>query len=496
MRICKFALRFKITTNMSNFIEKTEKATSNITTAYLISEANQIPSGIFSKAEITYIKKLNEQEEQTSFSFNRLTHWEYALILPEKTDAHNAEKCRKEGDSFASCINKIKSEAVILNGEGMNPLSVMAFAEGMALGNYQFLKYKTGKDALKKANRLKKIKIISKKITSKEIDTLNILIDAVYKTRDMVNEPVAYLNAEKLAETADIMCSAVGAKVEVMNKQKIEALRMGGLLAVNRGSIDPPTFTVIEWKPATAKNKKPFVFVGKGIVYDTGGINIKGYPHMDTMKCDMSGGATVAGLMYAIAKAKLPVYAVGLIPATDNRPCGNAYVPGDVITMHSGLKVEVLNSDAEGRMILADALSYAKKYKPELVIDLATLTGAAHAAIGNYALVAMGSRYKNFMDEVKTSGNNVYERIVEFPMWDEYKDLIKSDVADIKNTGGRYAGAITAGKFLECFTDYPWIHFDIAGPAFTESRDSYRGQGGTGFGLRLLFDFLKRQLKK
>ena len=481
---------------MSNFIEKTEKATSSITTAYLISEASQIPSGIFSKAEITYIKKLNEKEEQVTFPFNRLTHWEYVLMLPEKTDFQNIEKCRKAGDSFVGCLNKIKAKEVILNSGILNSASTVAFAEGMALGNYQFLKYKTGEDALKKANSLKKIKMLSKKVSAKEINSLNILIDAVYETRNMVNEPVVYLNAEKLAKTAEVMCSAVGAKVEIMNKQKIEALKMGGLLAVNRGSVDPPTFTIIEWKPATAKNKKPFVFVGKGIVYDTGGINIKGYPHMDTMKCDMAGGATVAGLMYAIAKAKLPVYAVGLIPATDNRPSGNAYVPGDIITMHNGLKVEVLNSDAEGRMILADALSYAKKYKPELVIDLATLTGAAHAAIGNFALVAMGAGYKNYMDEVKTSGNNVYERIVEFPMWDEYKELIKSEVADIKNTGGRFAGAITAGKFLECFTDYPWIHFDIAGPAFMESRDSYRGQGGTGYGLRLLFDFLKRHLKK
>jgi leucyl aminopeptidase len=496
MRICKFAFRFKITTNMSKLIEKTEKAINNLTTAYLISGTDKITTGIFSKTETAYIKKLHEKEEQNSFSFNRLTHWEYVIILSEKTDFQNTEKCRKEGDSFVSGLNKIKVEEVILSGESLNPSLVMAFAEGMALGNYQFLKYKTEKSTLKNANSLKKISILSKKITSKEIDTINILVDAVYQTRDMVNEPVSYLNAEKLAETTDIMCSAVGAKVEILNKKKIEALKMGGLLAVNLGSIDPPTFTIIEWKPSTAKNKKPFVFVGKGIVYDTGGINIKGYPHMDTMKCDMSGGATVAGLMYAVAKAKLPLHVIGLIPATDNRPCGNAYVPGDVITMHSGLKVEVLNSDAEGRMILADALSFAKKYKPELVIDLATLTGSANAAIGKYALVAMGAKYKSYMDEVKTSGNNVYERIVEFPLWDEYKDLIKSEVADIKNIGGAYAGAITAGKFLECFTDYPWIHFDIAGPAFMDSRDSYRGQGGTGFGLRLLFDFLKRQIKK
>ncbi len=481
---------------MIDIIEKAEKSSKSCSAAYLTYNCNKTPSSVFSKQELDYITQKSTKEEQTFFSFNRFNHWDYLIILPEKIKYQDLEKSRKEGDSFALTLNKAKSEEIFIHSEFVDTSITLAFAEGIALGNYQFTKYKTGKDAAKKTNTLKKIKIHSKKIGTKQIDEFNILIDAVYKTRDMVNEPVAYLNAEKLAELTAENCLAAGAKVEIMNRNKIEALKMGGLLAVNQGSIDPPTFTVIEWKPKNAFNKKPFVFVGKGVVYDTGGINIKGYPHMETMKCDMAGGATVAGLMYAIAKTNLSVYAIGLIPATDNRPCRNAYVPGDVITMHSGAKVEVLNSDAEGRMILADALSYAKKYKPEFVVDLATLTGAAHAAIGKYALVAMGTNYGKYMEMLKTSGNRVYERIVEFPLWDEYKDLIKSDIADIKNIGGPYAGAITAGKFLEHFTDYPWVHFDIAGPAFMDSRDSYRGQGGTGFGLRLLYDFIKMQIKK
>jgi leucyl aminopeptidase len=285
-----------------------------------------------------------------------------------------------------------------------------------------------------------------------------------------------------------------GFRTEILTKKKIESLKMGGLLSVNKGSVDPPTFTIIEWKPAKAVNKKPYVLVGKGLVFDTGGMNIKTGPHMGEMKSDMAGGAAVASAIYAVAKAKLPVYVVGLIPATDNRPSGNAYVPGDVIKMYNGTTVEVLNTDAEGRMILADALSYAIKYSPELVIDIATLTGAASMAIGKYGIVGMGSKSEKEMEKLKISGENVCERIVEFPFWEEYGELIKSEVADIKNIGGKDSGAITAGKFLEKFTDYPWIHLDIAGPAFVDAKYNYRGNGGTGVCVRLLFDFFKNKI--
>jgi len=208
------------------------------------------------------------------------------------------------------------------------------------------------------------------------------------------------------------------------------------------------------------------------------------------MKCDMGGSAAVVGTLYAIAKAQLPLHVIGLVPATDNRPSGNAYAPGDVIRMHDGSTVEVLNTDAEGRLILADALSFAKKYQPELVIDLATLTGAAARAIGKQGIVAMGNDQKT-MSLLKESGQKVHERIAELPFWDEYKDDLKSTIADLKNLGGAEAGAITAGKFLEHFTDYPYTHLDIAGPAFMTSPFSYHGTGATGVGVRLLFDFLK-----
>jgi len=200
----------------------------------------------------------------------------------------------------------------------------------------------------------------------------------------------------------------------------------------------------------------------------------------------------VIGAIYAISKLKLPVHLVGLIPATDNRPGQEAYVPGDVVPMMNGMNVEVLNTDAEGRMVLADALAYASKYKPELVLDFATLTGAAKAAIGQYATIFMGTAKEEVKEKLRQSGNNVFERLVEFPFWEEYGQLIKSDVADIKNIGGPEAGMITAGKFLEHFTTYPWLHFDIAGTAYVMSEDNYRGKYGTGVGVRMLVDFFEK----
>jgi len=268
---------------------------------------------------------------------------------------------------------------------------------------------------------------------------------------------------------------------------------MGGLLAVNQGSIDPPTFSVLKWEPADARNKKPIVLVGKGVVYDTGGLSLKPTKDsMDYMKCDMAGGAVVAAVIYYAAKCRLPLNVIALVPSTDNRPDGNAYAPGDVIVMHSGQTVEVLNTDAEGRLLLADALSYAKKFTPQLVIDVATLTGSASMAIGHHGIVAMGNAEEAVFTALKQSGQKVYERMVEFPLWEEYGESIKSDIADLKNIGAREAGAITAGKFLENFTDYPWIHLDVAGPSFLHKADHYRTRGGTASGVRLLIDFLNQ----
>jgi len=444
-----------------------------------------------SAAELAFLKGEIAKEERF-ISINQYKRRVVVSIEESKKEAYQlTEAYRKAGNKACALFNGAKATDVTvidLVGSGENTL---AFAEGMALGNYQFLKYRQ-RDIKKVGHSLKNINVNSKKVSQADVARLQIVLDATEKARTLVNEPVNHLNAPQLAKEFEKMGKEAGFRVEVLNKAKIQALKMGGLLAVNLGSIDPPTFTIMEWKPKNAKNKKPYVLVGKGVVYDTGGLSLKPTANsMDSMKCDMAGGAAVGCTMYAVAKAKLPVHVIGLVPATDNRPGMNAYVPGDIITMYNGMTVEMLNADAEGRMILADALSYAKKYTPQLTIDLATLTGAAAAAIGKYGIVSMGTADKKTYDALKKSGENVFERLVEFPFWDEYADLLKTDIADMKNIGGPVAGAITAGKFLEKYTDYPYIHLDIAGPAFLEGGAyDYKPKGGTGVGVRLLFDFL------
>ena len=405
-----------------------------------------------------------------------------------KADYIVQEGARKAGYNLNKYLNGAKiKEAAVYNASPNN--LTPAFVEGLALSNYEFLKYKT-KDV--KPKTLAKLHVDARSADKAGLDEISKVTEANFFSRDLVNEPLSYLTATQLSKEISKAGKQYGFKVTVFDKKKITALRMGGLLSVNKGSVDPPTFTILEYKGAKSKNSKPIVLVGKGVVYDTGGLSLKPTGNsMDMMKCDMAGAAAVAGIFAAVAQLKLPVNIVGLIPATDNRPGGNAYVPGDVVQMMSGLNVEMLNADAEGRMILADALHYAKQYKPELVFDFATLTGAAKAAIGGVASVYMGTADQGVKEKLEASANNTYERVVEFPMWDEYGDMILSDVADIKNVGGPEAGAITAGKFLEYFVDYPWLHFDIAGPAYSLKEDNYRGKYGTAVGVRMVTDFLK-----
>ncbi len=443
----------------------------------------------FSKEEQDFIKKLADSDTPHVI-LPRAGHTVAVQFLKHfEEESKDREKARKEGNEFLDSLKKHQiSQIVVVNKSPCN--RSIDFVEGLALGNYQFLKYY--KDAKKKKSPLRKIAISSDSATPTQIRHLNIAVESTCIARDLINEPLSFLTAVQLSKQIKSLGKKAGFKVEVFDKKKIQSLKMGGLLAVNLGSFDPPTFSIMEWKPAKAKNKKPVVLVGKGVVYDTGGLSLKPTAHsMDFMKSDMGGAAVVIGTMHAIAKAKLPIHVIALVPATDNRPGNRAYVPGDVIKMFSGSTVEVLNTDAEGRMLLADALHFAKKLNPELVMDFATLTGAAARSVGGTGIVCMGNADEKIKTKVKDSGYRVYERLVEFPMWEEYGEMLKSDIADLKNIGGPYAGAITAGKFLEHFTDYPWMHFDIAGSAYYHQSDSYRGKNGTGVGVRLMFDFLK-----
>ena len=448
-----------------------------------------------SEAEIKYIKKEFENKSYQVY-INRFTHWIIVQSFETSKKANQIkENLRKAGHTLCKHLQKQKINNVVIVDLVYGPLFCFSFVEGIALSNYQFIKYL--KVASEKETSLNSISVISQNISEENVINLAVIIEAVYSARDLVNEPVSVLNSVKLATEIQKLGELAGYTVEVFDKNKIIALKMGGLLAVNQGSTVPPTFTVLEWKPANAKNFNPIVLVGKGVVYDTGGLSLKPTADsMDYMKCDMAGGATVAAVLYAIAKMGIPLHVVGLVPSTDNRLGPDSYAPGDIITIMDGTTVEVLNTDAEGRLILADALCYAKKYKPELVIDLATLTGAAHRAIGTQGAVGMGNATDDIVSLIVQSGLNVHERIAVFPFWEEYGEMIKSDIADLKNIGGELAGAITAGKFLEYFTDYPYFHLDIAGTAFLKKADSYRGTGATGFGVRLLVDFLSNYITK
>jgi leucyl aminopeptidase len=479
---------------MKTLLRKALRKPTAADTVYLIKAGTDLRQINLSSEERDFIKKQHRNKQQV-ITLNRFKN-QLIIVYGDLlgTKAKRYENYRTYGNEAQTILNKAKVERAVIHVINASKKETLAFTEGLLLGNYQFLKYFTKPE--KKQNSLTEIDVYSNSITEGDLEKLNNLVCAVYKARDLVNTPVADMNADALAASIVEMGKETGAKVEVFNKKKIESLKMGGLLAVNRGSIDPPTFTIIEWKPKNATNKKPFVLVGKGVVYDTGGLSLKPSNFMDTMKSDMAGAAAVAAALYAVSKAKLPVHVIGLIPATDNRPDGNAYTPGDVITMFDGTTVEVLNTDAEGRMILADALAYAKKFDPELVIDIATLTGAAARAIGPQATVGMHASADAWFYALQKSGDRVHERIVEFPMWDEYKEQLKSEIADLKNIGGLEAGAITAGKFLEHFTDYPYIHLDIAAPSFLSKADKYRPVGGTGVGVRLFFEFLESNAGK
>jgi leucyl aminopeptidase len=452
---------------------------------------NSIPGFIsLSRSEKEYaIKKLRADEEYVFI--NSLYKITIIVKLPANLpDYKCSEELRKTASKLRKQIKSHDLRELVIASYNAPGSSVLSFAEGLILSFYEFRKYKTVKEDKEKHQYPGKI-LLHGSFDKAEVKWLSGTCEAVYMARDLINEPPNTLTAPALAREIQKIGSQAGFTVEVLNKGKIEALKMGGLLAVNRGSVDPPVFCILEWKPRSRVNKKPVILTGKGVIYDTGGLNIKTGDYMAQMKADMAGSATVAGVMHVLAVNTVPMHVIGLIPATDNRPGGNAYTQGDVLTMYNKTTVEVCNTDAEGRLILADALSYAGQYNPEFIINIATLTGSASMTFGNQAIAAMGNADRKYFDLLRKSGEEVYERIAELPFWDEYKELLKSEIADIKNVGGREAGAITAGKFLETFTGFPLIHLDIAGTGMLKKEDFYRTKEGPGSGVRLLAAFIR-----
>ena len=452
-------------------------------------------AGDLPEAARQYVETALAQEHKL-VQLNHYSHQHYYVLAEEKpTPARSLEALRRAGHKLHGLLKADKIAAVFVHNLSRNPQAALALTEGLALSAYQFGGYKTDEKS-RAAPTLQTLTLVGEAASEQAAFELQGLLEGVFLARDLVNAPLNKLNAEQLAEQILAAGERAGFHTEILDLLKIQALRMGGLLAVNLGSPEPPTFSILEYKPENAQNERPYVLVGKGVVFDTGGLSLKPTPGaMDMMKCDMAGGAAVAGVLYALAKNQVPLHVIGLVPATDNRPGGLAYVPGDVITMHSGLTVEVKNTDAEGRLLLADALHFAKKYQPELVIDLATLTGAAVRALGTEAMAVMGTAGQETTAQLLEASHAVHERAVEFPLWDDYADHIKSDIADLSNLGKPEAGHISAGKFLERFIEgTPWLHLDIAGPAYLTAADNYRGKGGTGVGVRLVYEFLKQRV--
>jgi leucyl aminopeptidase len=453
---------------------------------------DQIPDLLnLSAPEKEFVHKQLEAKTE-SIHINSYDRHIYLIRLKEGISHHKIrEELRKAAYNNRLEIKANNHYELVITSENAYPGAVEDFTEGLVLSMYTFDKYKTRAETGPETKYPERL-LLPGKIADSEIKWIVDLTDAVYFTRDLINEPVNHLNATSLAGEIKKIGDAAGFTVEILTKGKIEALKMGGLLAVNKGSVDPPVFSILEWHPANCVNNSPVVLVGKGIVYDTGGLNIKTGEFMAGMHQDMAGAAIVTGVLYTAARTGIPLHLIGLVPSTDNRPGGNAYTQGDIITMYNKMTVEIGNTDAEGRLILADAISYASKYKPELIIDIATLTGSAAMTFSNQAIALMTNAERKYINLIKECGDDVYERIGELPFWDEYGDMLKSDIADLKNIGGREAGAITAGKFLEKFADFPLIHLDIAGTEMLKKDDYYRIKKGPATGLRLLSAFLKR----
>ncbi len=382
--------------------------------------------------------------------------------------------------SFENLKKYFDNEAIFLQ----------SFIEGVHLGNYNFDRYKSGR---KKPDDLNVyIHFTDQKILKSVLSNTEKIMNAVFFTRDLVNEPAITLTPSELVSRAKKELSKTSAKISVFGKTELKKRKMNAILAVGAASDNPPLLLAIHYKPS-GRAKKKIALVGKGVCYDAGGLSLKPTSSMLEMKADMAGGAAVIGIMKAAATMKLPVELIGIVPAVENMVGGSSYKPGDIIVAASGKSIEVKDTDAEGRIILADALHYASQFKPDQIIDFATLTGACVVALGEIA-AGLFTENDHLADDLLASGRKTYERLWRMPFWRDYNEMVKSDIADVSNLGPRWGGAITAGKFLENFVDkkIPWAHIDIAGPAIKHKSKNYTEKYDTGFGVRLMIDYLSK----
>ncbi len=415
---------------------------------------------------------------------------EFGLDKVRQVSATAARKARSLG---------VTEYATIVHGAGAAGLdaaqAAQALAEGTCVSQYRFTQHRTEINALGDEKELEAVHVVvfSAELAGtieQAVRAGEAIAAAVNWVRDLVNQPANYATPSILAEEALHVAEATGLSFQALGPAEMRQLGMGALLGVAQGSVQEPRLVILEHNPGGTQDP-PIVLVGKGITFDSGGISLKSRENMEVMKGDMAGAAVVMGTMRAAATLGIPQRVVGLMPATENLPSGSAYKPGDVIKTITGKTIEVINTDAEGRLILADGLGYAQRYQPAAVVDLATLTGACVVALGQVA-AGLFSADDELVARIEAASRITGEKVWRMPLWPEYGEQIKSDVADMKNTGGRPAGAITAAMLLSKFVgDTPWAHLDIAGVSGSDKERPHQPKGATGYGVRLLVQMLR-----
>ncbi|RJQ14899.1 MAG: leucyl aminopeptidase [Nitrospiraceae bacterium] len=396
------------------------------------------------------------------------------------------EKLRRAGGKAVSYLGNLKIKNIALSTGVNSPigLSPLDFIEGGLLADYSFTGYKKEQNL----RGVQRLTILSGEDLQQQVRWIETTASAAHFARDLVNTPSNDMTPSALVKAAR---SLKNVSVRVIERKEAERLGMGAYLSVAKGSNEPPKFIVITYK---GRNVRPVALIGKSITFDSGGISIKPGEGMEKMKYDMAGGAAVLGTIKAASELKMPVHIIGILPAAENLPGGSASKPGDVVRTISGKSIEIISTDAEGRLALADAIEYAKRFKPSAIIDIATLTGACSITFGNEAIAMMGND-EALLEKMKNASEETCERVWQMPLFEEYKDYIKSDIADLKNSGGRSGSLISSAYFLSEFAnDAPWLHLDIAGTAWTDKDRPYIPKGATGIGVRLLLGFLKQHV--
>jgi leucyl aminopeptidase len=459
-----------------------------------LTEASRGPHGDFGPSLSKLVKKVYPKE------FRGKKNEVFLLLAPAdvtpqkilltglgKLSEVTAETLRQAGGKAAAYLRELGIRETALSTALISSLNLTpaSFVEGALLGLYTYGRYRKEKET----KSLKKMTVLARpsRELSSSLDWTKTVASAVWLARDLTNTPANDMTPSHLAKAA-LALRGRNLSVKVLEKKDAQRLGMGSYLSVANGSHEPPKFIIIEYK---GSGQAPVVIVGKAITFDSGGLSLKPAEGMEKMKYDMAGGAAVLGAVKIAAEFKLPVRLIGILPATENLPGGLATKPGDVVRAVDGTTIEITNTDAEGRLVVADGIGYARRLKPRAIIDIATLTGACSIALGSEAIAMMGNDRK-LIEGMKKSAEAVYERVWEMPLFEEYKEYLKSDIADTKNAAGRTGSLVASASFLSRFAgDAPWVHLDIAGTAWAEKEKPYTPKGATGIGVRLLSHFMR-----